>query len=161
MHRLGPVSSKLPIVPQLSTVKTKTWAEYLFPEHLSVVWQQTELSDLLNALVSTNSVLPIQKTEKTDTNCSIDVQSVVVNIRPPPVLLTPCQSVCVLVAICLPTWVSAALGPALSDRLSTADSTRSSDDDSRPGVPHGHSAVHIHSQSAVVLHSAAVRVAPL
>lgn len=48
------------------------------------MWQQTELSDLLNASVSANSVLPIQKTEKTDTNCLIDVQSVVVNTRPTP-----------------------------------------------------------------------------
>lgn len=50
---------------------------------------ETELSDPPNVSVSTtrqtNSVLPIQKTEKTDTNCLIDVQSVV-NPPPPPSL---------------------------------------------------------------------------
>ncbi|CAB1452592.1 unnamed protein product [Pleuronectes platessa] len=58
-----------------------------------------------------------------------------------------------LVAICAPTCASAASGLALSDQISTADSTRSSDNDPLPGPPRGGSAVHTHSQSAVVLPS--------
>lgn len=65
-------------------------------------------------------------------------------------LLVPVSggSVAVLVANCAQTCVSVASGPALSDQLSTADSTRSSDDDLEPGLPCSPSAVHIHFQSA-------------
>lgn len=45
------------------------------------------------------------------------------------------KPVCVLMAICILTCVSVASGVVLSDQLSTADSTRSSDDDPRQGVP--------------------------
>ncbi|KAI9519217.1 hypothetical protein NQZ68_030749 [Dissostichus eleginoides] len=48
-----------------------------------------------------------------------------------------------------PTCVSTASGLTLSDQLSTADSTRSSDDDPGPGLPCGRSTVHIHSGSAM------------
>ncbi|KAK5609497.1 hypothetical protein CRENBAI_007211 [Crenichthys baileyi] len=78
--------------------------------------------------------------------------------------LTPHQSVGwlvgVLVAICAQTCVSVAPGLTLSDQLSARDSTRSSDDDPQPGLPRGRSAVHIHFQSAAVLRSSDVRVAP-
>ncbi|KAK5851676.1 hypothetical protein PBY51_023213 [Eleginops maclovinus] len=49
----------------------------------------------------------------------------------------------------LPTCVSTTSGLSLSDQLSTADSTRSSDDDPGPGRPRGRSTVHIHSGSAI------------
>lgn len=104
---------------------------------------------------------------KESSNCLIDVQSVVVNGSTPPSPHSPpastsdSYSVCVLVAICSSTCVSAASGLVLSDQLSTEDSTRSSDDDPRPGLPRGHSAVQIHFQPSVVLRSPAIRVAPL
>lgn len=106
------------------------------------------------------------KRRKESTNCLIDVQSVTVNGSTPPSPSPPgstivSQLACVLVAVCALACVSVAPGPALSDQLSMADSTRSSDDDPRPGLPGGRSAVHIHFQSGVVLRSLAIRVALL